>query len=337
LPFARCTVSGVRAIVCREHGLPDTLVLDADAPEPVAGPGQVVIDVHAAGVNFPDVLLVQGKYQVKPPLPFSPGVEAAGVVSAVGDRVEGIRAGDRVASSVMGAFAERAVANVASVIPLPDDVDFTTAAGMVLTYGTAYHALVDRARLRAGEWLFVSGAGGGVGTASVDLAHALGARIVAGAASDAKRAAATRLGADAVVDASAANLVDAIKTATGGGIDVAIDNVGGEQFDAALRASRRDARLLVVGFAGGTIPQIPANRILLKELDVLGVYWGDWTARNPDANRANFEAMFALMREGRLHPRVDATYAFEDAPRAIEDLMERRVVGKAVVQVRLSP
>ncbi len=308
----------------------------ADAPEPAAGPGQVLIDVHAAGVNFPDVLLVQGLYQVKPPLPFSPGVEAAGVVLAVGDGVAHVRAGDRVAAGVMGAFAERAVAAASSVIPLPDGVDFVTAAGMVLTYGTAYHALVDRAALRAGEWLFVSGAGGGVGTAAVDVAKSLGARVVASASSEAKRDAARRTGADAVVDAASANLVDAIKAASEGGVHVAIDNVGGEQFEAALRAARRDARLLVVGFAGGTIPQVPANRVLLKELDVLGVYWGDWTARNPERNRANFAAMFALVREGKLHPRVETTYAFEDAPRAIEDLMERRVVGKAVVTVRPS-
>ena len=323
----------MQAIVCRAHGLPKDLIL-TDAPDPVAGPGQIVIDVHAAGVNFPDVLLVQGKYQVKPPLPFSPGVEAAGVVAAVGDGVTGLHAGDRVASGVMGAFAERAVANAATAIPLPPDVDFVTAAGMVLTYGTAYHALVDRATLRADEWLFVSGAGGGVGTAAIGVAKALGARVVAAAASDAKRDAAKRMGADAVVDASSATLVDDVKAASEGGVHVAIDNVGGEQFDAALRASRRDARLLIVGFAGGTIPQIPANRVLLKELDVLGVYWGDWAARNPARNRANFEAMFALMRTGALRPRVDRTYAFADAPAAIEDLMERRTIGKAVVRVR---
>ncbi|HEX3549190.1 MAG TPA: NADPH:quinone oxidoreductase family protein [Candidatus Elarobacter sp.] len=323
----------MQAIVCRAYGLPKDLVL-ADAPEPLAGPGQIVIDVRAAGVNFPDVLLVQGKYQVKPPLPFSPGVEAAGVVSAVGEGVEHLSVGDRVASGVMGAFAERAVANAATAIRLPDEIDFVTAAGMVLTYGTAYHALVDRARLRAGEWLLVSGAGGGVGTASVDLAHALGAHVVASASSEEKRAAATRMGADAVVDAGGSDLIDAIKAASGGGVHVAIDNVGGEQLDAALRASRRDARILIVGFAGGTIPQIPANRILLKELDVLGVYWGDWAARNPADNRANFDALFALMRAGTLRPRVDATYAFADAPRAIADLHERRLVGKAVVRVR---
>lgn len=323
----------MQAILCRAHGLPKDLVL-GEAPEPQAGPGQVVIDVHAAGVNFPDVLLVQGLYQVKPPLPFSPGVEVAGVVAAVGEGVHDLAVGNRVAAGVSGGFAERAVAQAATTILLSDAVDFVTAAGMVLTYGTAYHALVDRGALRAGEWLYVSGAGGGVGTASVDLAKALGANVVAGASSEPKRAAAKRAGADAVVDAGASDLVDAIKAASGGGVHVVIDNVGGEQFDAALRAARRDARLLIVGFAGGTIPQIPANRILLKELDVLGVYWGDWAARNPERNRANFTELFTLIAVGKLHPRIDTTYAFADAPQAIADLHERRLVGKGVVRVR---
>jgi len=323
----------MKAIVCRAYGPPKDLVM-ADMPEPQAGPGQIVIDVYAAGVNFPDVLLVQGLYQVKPPLPFSPGVEVAGIVAAVGEGVREPRVGDRVAAGVMGGFAERAVASAATTIVLPEVVDFVTAAGMILTYGTTYHALVDRAALRAGEWLYVSGAGGGVGTASVDLAKALGANVVGTASSDAKRTAVKRAGADFVLDASATGLVDAVKKVTGGGINVAIDNVGGEQFDTALRAAARDARLLVVGFAGGTIPQIPANRVLLKELDVLGVYWGDWASRNPAHNRENFDAMFALMREGKLRPRVDTTYAFADAAQAVADLHERRLVGKGVVRVR---
>ncbi|HZW54516.1 MAG TPA: NADPH:quinone oxidoreductase family protein [Candidatus Elarobacter sp.] len=323
----------MQAILCRAYGPPNTLVLD-EVPDPNAGPGQVVIDVHAAGVNFPDVLLIQGLYQVKPPLPFSPGVEVAGIVSEVGEGVRSLEIGDRVAAGVSGGFAEKAVASAATTIRLPDDVGFVTAAGMVLTYGTVYHALVDRAALRAGEWLYVSGAGGGVGTAACDLAKALGANVVASASSDAKRDAAKRAGADVVLDAGASDLVDRIKSASGGGIGVALDNVGGEQFDAALRAARRDARLLVVGFAGGTIPQIPANRILLKELDVRGVYWGDWAARNPERNRANFEALFALISDGKLHPRVDAAYDFAGAPQAIADLQERRLVGKGVVRVR---
>ncbi|SRR5665213_2567927 len=328
-------VRSMQAIVCRAYGPPQSLVM-TEAPNPQPGPGQIVIEVHAAGVNFPDVLLVQGLYQVKPPLPFSPGVEAAGTVAAIGPGVAGIQLGDRVAAGVMGGFAELALANAATTIVLPDWVDFVTAAGMVLTYGTAYHALVDRAVLHVGDKVYVSGAGGGVGTAAIDLAKALGAHVIGSASSDAKRAAAKRAGADAVLDAGAPDLVDQIKAASGGAIDVALDNVGGEQFDAALRAAGRDAQILVVGFAGGTIPQIPANRILLKELNVLGVYWGDWAARYPDRNRANFEALFTLMRAEKLHPRVDTVYAFADAPQAIADLHERRLVGKGVVRVRES-
>ncbi|MEO7038984.1 MAG: NADPH:quinone oxidoreductase family protein [Candidatus Elarobacter sp.] len=323
----------MQAIVCRAYGPPKDLVV-AEVPEPVAGPGQIVIEVHAAGVNFPDVLLVQGLYQVKPPLPFSPGVEAAGVVLAAGEGVREPRVGQRVVAPVMGGFAQRAVAQAATAIALPDTVPFRTAAGMLLTYGTAYHALVDRARLRAGERVYVTGAGGGVGTAALDLAQGLRAHVVGAASSDPKRAAATRAGAHVVVDAGADDLVELIKAATDGGFDVALDNVGGAQFDAALRAARRDARVLVVGFAGGTIPQIPANRILLKELDVLGVYWGDWATRNPNRDAANFATMFAMIDAGTLHPHVEATYAFSDAPQAIADLHERRLVGKAVVEVQ---
>jgi NADPH2:quinone reductase len=323
----------MNALLCASYGLPDSLRF-AEVAEPVAGPGEIVLEVHAAGVNFPDVLMIQGLYQVKPPLPFSPGIEAAGIVTAVGPNVTGIAIGQRVAAAVRGGFAERAVAQATHVIPLPDDVDFATAAGMVLTYGTAYHALVDRGGLRAGEKLFVSGAGGGVGVAAVQLGKALGAFVIGSAASDAKRAAVAEAGADVVLDAGAPGLIDALKTASGGGIDVALDNVGGEQFDAALRAARWQARLLIVGFAGGTIPQIPANRPLLKELDVRGVYWGDWTGRNPDANRANFRTMFGWLNAGTIAPHAAATYAFADAGRAIGDLMDRRLVGKGVVTVR---
>jgi len=324
----------MKAIVCQTYGPPSDLVIRDDVAVPVPSPDEVVIEVHAAGVNFPDALLVQGRYQVKPPLPFSPGVEVAGIVSAAGANVTDLAPGDRVASLVMGGFAESVVARAATVIPLPADVGFVAAAGMTMTYGTAYHALAGRGDLRAGEWLFVSGAGGGVGSAAVALGKALGAKVVASAGSEAKRAVALAHGADTVIDAEAADLIDALKVASGGGIDVALDNVGGAQFDAALRAARWRARLLVVGFAGGTIPMIPANRALLKEIDIRGVYWGDWAQRNPQAHRANFVDIFALLAAGKIAPHVDATYAFADAPHAIADLSERRLVGKGVVVIR---
>jgi len=323
----------MRAIVCSGNGGPSELSV-AEAPEPVAAPGQIVLEVHAAGVNFPDVLMSQGLYQVKPPLPFVPGVEAAGVVVATGEGVTGLRLGQRVVAGTLGAFAERAMARATHTVALPDAIDFVTAAGTMMTYGTSYHALVDRAALKAGETLLVTGAGGGVGIASVALGKALGARVIATAGSEPKRAAALRAGADVALDAASPDLVEKIKAESNSGFDVAIDNVGGAQFDAALRSARWRARLLVVGFASGTIPQIAANRLLLRELDVLGVYWGDWAARAPEANRANFATMFEMMAKGSLRPAIAAAYVFDQAPQAVTDLMERRLVGKGVVLVR---
>jgi NADPH2:quinone reductase len=323
----------MKAVVCRALGSPRDLVFD-DVPDPAPGPGAILLDVHAAGVNFPDVLLVQGKYQVRPPLPFSPGVEAAGVVAAVGAGAGGFRAGDRVIAPVMGAFAEKATAGAALTVPLPNDVDFVTGAAMMITYGTAYHALVDRAKVDAGETVFVTGGGGGVGTAAIEIAKALGARVVARASSAAKLELAAEAGADATIDATRADFTDALKAAARNGIDVAIDSVGGDQYDAALRAMGWGGRLLTVGFASGAIPQIPANRLLLKELDAMGVYWGVWAASHGDRNRANFETLFRWVREGNIRPRVQRVYPLRDAAQAIEDLMERRTVGKAVVAVR---
>jgi len=323
----------MRAILCTGYGGPRELTV-GEMPDPVAGPGQLLIDVHAAGVNFPDVLMSQGLYQTKPPLPFVPGVEASGVVVSVGEGVDAPRIGERVVAGVQGAFAERALARPSHTVVLPDAIDFVTGAGLMMTYGTAYHALVDRGALKSGETLLVTGAGGGVGIASVALGKALGARVIATATSEAKREAALRAGADIALDAGSEDLVERIKTAGKGGFDVAIDNVGGAQFDAALRSARWQARLLVVGFASGTIPQIPANRLLLKELEVRGVYWGDWAAREPEGNRANFAAIFDMIAKGRIRPAVDATYDFAQAPQAVLDLMERRLVGKGVVVVR---
>ncbi|MFN2460578.1 MAG: NADPH:quinone oxidoreductase family protein [Candidatus Velthaea sp.] len=322
----------MQAVVCRALGPPEALVV-TDVPEPVAGAGEALIDVHAAGLNFPDALLVQGLYQIRPPLPFTPGVEAAGVVRAVGDGVRDLRPGDRVIAPTNGggAFAERAVVNAALAVTLPPAVDMLTGAGLMTTYGTAYHALADRARLRPGEWVFVTGAGGGVGTAATALAKALGAHVVAAATSGAKRDAARDAGADVVLDAAASDLADTLKRTGDGGVDVVVDNVGGAQFDAALRGARREARILIVGFTSATIPQIPANRILLKELDVRGIFWGAWAARNPQRNRDNLAAVFELIARGTLQPRVAATYALADAPDAIRDLMERRIVGKAAI------
>ncbi len=316
--------STMRAIQVHALGHPRDLVL-AEVAVPQPGPGEIALDVHAAGVNFPDALMVAGKYQVKPPLPFTLGVEVAGVVRALGPGVENVRVGDRVAALPKGGgFAEVALASAAGAIALPDGLDFVTAAGMLMTYGTAYHGLVDRGRLRAGERLAVTGAGGGVGTAAVDIGRALGAHVSAIVGSEAKRATALAAGAHEVVLAG-----EALPKS-----DLLLDNVGGEVFTAALRALDWQGRALVVGFASGTIPEVAANRVLLKELELIGVYWGTWAERRPAANRANFAAMFALIAAGALHPTVHARYAFADAPRAVEDMAERRLVGKAVVAVR---
>jgi NADPH2:quinone reductase len=323
----------MRALICRAYGPPES-VENGEIDEPTCGPDQVLIDVHAAGLNFPDVLMVQGLYQTKPPLPFVPGIEAAGTIAALGANVRGLQVGQRVVAGVSGGFAERAVADASMVIPVPDAIDVNLAAGMLLTYGTAYHALADRASLRSGDRVYVSGAGGGVGVAAVGIARALGAHVIGSAASEAKRAAVKTAGADAVIDANDPDLITTLKSVSGGGIDIGLDNVGGEQFDAMLRSARWGARLLIVGFAGGTIPQIPANRALLKELDIRGVYWGDWARRNPEANRQNMAHVFALVQAGTLPARTEVIYPVEHARDAIVDLAARRIVGKAVVQIR---
>jgi NADPH2:quinone reductase len=321
----------MRAIQVRELGDPRALTV-SEVAAPAPGAGEVAIAVHAAGVNFPDALMVLGKYQTKPPLPFVLGVEVAGVVTAVGEGVGDLRVGDRVAAlPKTGGFAEETTARASATIPLPDGIDFVTAAGMVMTYGTAYHALVDRGRLRSGEKLVVTGAGGGVGTAACDIGRALGAEVSAVVGTAAKSAAARDAGATHVVVARD-DLTAQLKEA--GGADVLLDNVGGDVFDAALRAMAWQGRVLIVGFAGGRIPEIPANRLLLKELEAIGVYWGAWAEREPARNRANFDAMFALIAQGTLHPRVHATYSLDDAPKAVTAMLERRLVGKAVVVVR---
>jgi NADPH2:quinone reductase len=322
----------VRAVQVQTLTGPRDLVV-ADVAVPAPKPGEIGIEVHAAGVNFPDALLAQGKYQEKPPLPFTLGVEVAGVVSALGEGVTDFAVGDRVAAlPSSGGYAEFTTATAARTVPLPDDVDFVTAAGMLMTYGTAYHGLVDRGRLRVGDRLAVTGAGGGVGTAAVDIGQALGAKVLGIVGSEAKADAATAAGAAHVL-VDGQDLADRIKTTTGA-LDVLFDNVGGDVFDAALRTLDWNARVLIVGFTSGRIPAIPANRLLLRESEAVGVYWGPWSAREPLQNRANFAAMFALRRAGTLRPRVQERYALADAGLAVEALMDRKLIGKAVVVVR---
>lgn len=323
----------MKAIQCVEWGGPEKLRL-ADCPLPEPSAGEVRIRVEAAGVNFPDALIIQKKYQVQPPLPFIPGTEVAGTVDAVGEGVGRLKPGDRVVAFVgIGGFAEFVCAAQAQVAPLPAEIDTAVAAGFTLTYATSQHALIERGQLGSGETLLVLGAGGGVGLAAVELGKLAGARVIAAASSAEKLAAASRLGADELIDYSTADLRDAMRSITDGrGVDVVYDPVGGAYTMTALRCLAWRGRLLVVGFAAGEIAQIPANLLLLKELSAVGVYWGEFAKRDPGGNRKLLAQLFGWLADGRLRPIVSRTYPLAEAPRALQDLLARRAVGKLVIR-----
>ena len=322
----------MRAVRIHQLTGPDGLVVD-EVPEPDLRPGQVAIDVRACGVNFPDVLLTRGLYQFKPTPPFSPGGEAAGVVRAVGAGVTSVKAGDRVATTVLyGAFAEQLVVPELAVVKLPDAVSFEVGAATLLTYATTYHALVDRAALAAGESLLVLGAAGGVGIAAVELGHLLGARVIAAASSDAKLAFCREHGADETIDYTREDLKERTKVLSGGqGVDVVYDPVGGALSEPALRAIGWQGRFLVIGFASGEIPKIPLNLALLKGCQIVGVFWGSFAMREPAKNRAHAEQIFAWVAEGKLRPAIDATLPFSSAAEALRRLERRQVRGKLVL------
>lgn len=322
----------MRAVRCVEWGPPEKLVVaDIEVPEPKAG--EVRVRVAAAGINFPDALIVQKKYQVQPPLPFTPGTELAGTVDALGEGVRGIAVGDRVLAYVgVGGFAEYACVPADLVAPVPRGVADDVAAAFTLTYATAHHALFDRGRVKAGETLLVLGAGGGVGLAAVDLGRLAGARVIAAASSVEKLHAARERGAEALIDYGREDLREALKAATRGrGVDVVYDPVGGALTEAAVRALAWRGRLLVIGFAQGDIPRIPANLLLLKEALAIGVYWGGFAQREPEANRAMLAELFGWLAAGRLQPHVSRRYALDDVPRALRALLDREAVGKLVV------
>lgn len=325
----------MKAVLCKTLGPAHDLVLD-EVPRPVPKINELLLDVHAAGVNFPDTLIIEGKYQFKPPMPFSPGGEAAGVVAAVGDKAGSFKVGDRVmALTGWGAFAEQVAVPGYNVLPIPATMDFTTAAAFSMTYGTSMHALHQRAQLQPGETLLVLGASGGVGLAAVEIGKAMGARVIAAASNADKLAVAKAAGADELIDYSQASLKDEIKRLTDGqGVDVIFDPVGGELFDQAVRGLAWNGRLLVVGFASGDIPQMAANLVLLKGAAVLGVFWGAFAQRQPQENAANFQQLFAWHAEGKLKPLVSQTYPLAEAGAAIEALGQRRAVGKLVVLVK---
>jgi NADPH2:quinone reductase len=322
----------MKAVLCKAWGPPESLVVE-DVVLPAPGPGEVHIEVKAASVNYPDVLIIQKKYQVQPPLPFTPGSEAAGVVRAVGEGVRHVKPGDRViAFTGTGAFAEELIAPASGVIPLPGNVPDEVAASFTLVYGTSHHAVVDRAALKAGETMLVLGAAGGVGLAAVEIGKALGARVIAAASSDEKLAVCTAHGADATINYAREDLREAIKAATGGrGPDVIYDPVGGIYAEPAFRSIAWRGRYLVVGFANGEIPKLPLNLALLKGASLVGVFWGEFAKREPQANLAAMRQMMGWMAEGKLKPRVSARYGLHDVPRALNALAAREVTGKVVI------
>jgi NADPH:quinone reductase len=322
----------MKAVQCVEWGEPDRLVL-SEVPLPEPGDGEVRIRVEAAGVNFPDALIVQKKYQVQPPLPFTPGAEVAGTVDAVGAGVRHLKAGDRVGAFVgLGGFAQYVCAPLAATAPLPPAVTTEAAAAFTLAYATSHHALFDRGQLKSGESLVVLGAGGGVGLAAVELGRIAGARVIAAASSEDKLAAAREHGADVSINTATTDLREAIKAATGGrGADVIYDPVGGRLTESALRSLAWRGRLLIVGFAEGTIPQLPANQLLIKGASAVGVFWGEFARREAQANQAMLAELFGWLAAGRLRPHVSQRFALADTPRALEALLGRRVVGKLVV------
>jgi len=324
----------MQAVLCKTYGPPESLVIEEVEPlQP--GKGQVVLSVKACGVNFPDTLIIQGQYQFKPPMPFSPGGEVAGVVKAVGDGVEGVHIGDRViASTGWGGFAEEVLTDTTRLVPMPDGVDFPTASAFVMTYGTSYHALKDRANLKPGEKLLVLGAAGGVGLAAIEIGKAMGAHVIAAASTDAKLAICQQHGADELINYSTTDLKQQVKILGGSnGIDVIYDPVGGDYSEAALRGIAWNGRFLVVGFTAGEIPCITLNLALLKGCSIVGVFWGAFVAREPQQNQENLQQLFAWLQEGKIKPHISATYPLHRAADALNDLMQRKVTGKAVLLV----
>ena len=320
--------------MCEEFGPPESLRLK-EVEDPQAGSGQVVVDVHACAVNFPDVLIIQNLYQFKPPLPFSPGAEIAGVVSSIGEGVTSIAVGDRVlASTGWGGLAEKVAVAVDSCIAVPEGIDLVHASALLYAYGTSQHALRDRAQLQPGEVLLVLGAAGGVGLAAVELGALMGATVIAAASSDDKLALCRSYGAAETINYSNEDLKLRVRELTGGaGADVIYDPVGGAYSEPALRSIAWGGRFLVVGFAAGDIPKIPLNLALLKGCSIVGVFWGAFVGREPDWNRRNVDDLMQLWQQGRLRPHVSSTYPLERASEAIRELADRRALGKVVVKV----
>lgn len=327
----------MRAVMCKALGPPEALVVEERAA-PLPGAGEVRIAVEAAGVNFPDFLVIQGKYQHKPALPFTPGAEISGIVDAVGEGVTSLKAGDAVLGVIgTGGFAEQAVVKAEHLLRRPASMDPVTAAGFAMTYGTSMHALTQRAGLKPGETLLVLGAGGGVGLAAVEIGAAMGARVIAAASSAGKLEIARAAGASDLIDYRKESLRDRLKEIVGEkGVDVVYDPVGGDLFEQALRSTAWEGRVLVVGFASGVIPKAPANLPLLKGCSIVGVSLGGFRKRYPEVHAANFDRLFAWHAEGRLKPHVSRTLPMSKAAEALTTLANRSAVGKIVLTMERS-
>lgn len=331
----------MKSLLSVEVGGPDTLVL-SDVDAPVAGPGEVIVDVHAASVNYPDVLIIEDLYQLKPSRPFAPGAEVAGVVASIGEGVDGLSVGDRVlAAPGHGGMTEQlAVAAVACHV-IPDDMPFDEAASFLLTYGTSHYALRNRAEVKEGETLFVLGAAGGVGLAAVQLGKAMGLTVIAGCSSQEKVDLCVENGADSGIvyprgplDRDQQKALSAeIKAAGGGGVDIVYDAVGGDFAEPAIRALNWEGRFLVIGFPAG-IPKIPLNLALLKSCQIVGVFWGAFTLVNPEAHQRNVDELFSMYLEGKIKPHVTSRYPLSAGADAIRELADRRAKGKVVVEIR---
>ncbi len=324
----------MKAMLCKSYGPPSSLVLE-EVPDLKPAKGEVLIGIRACGVNFPDTLIIQGKYQFKPELPFAPGSDVAGVVKAVGEGVTQYKVGDEVFSLVPhGGFAEEIAVKAKLVFPKPPGMDFPVAASFLMAYGTSYHALKDRARLKEGQTLVVLGASGGVGLAAVELGKLMGARVIACASTDEKLALCKEYGADETINYTKEDLKGSIKELTGGkGADVVYDPVGSDFSEAALRATSRNGRFLVVGFAAGDIPRIPLNLVLLKECQVVGVFWGQFAMKDVMKNMANTMELVQFYMEKKINPHIHATYPLEKAHLALEEMEDRKVKGKVVISM----
>ena len=329
----------MKAFLCKEFGPVDSHTVE-EIEDPVAGPGQVVVDIKATGISFPDVLIVQGLYQFKPPFPFSPGSEISGIVSSVGEGVTMHKVGDRVMGSIgSGGLREKGVYLEQQLMPLPESMDFNTAAGFPLNYGTTYHAFKQRGELKEGQSVLVLGAGGGLGITAIHIAKAMGARVIAAASSQEKIDLCKKEGADEGIIYERdmdrdlqKKFSDEIKELTGGGVDMIYDLVGGDYAEPALRAIARHGKYLVIGFTAG-IPKMPLNLTLLKECQIVGVFWGQFAAIDHAENAQNFKELFELHAEGKIKPFVTETYSLEESAKAIKTLEDRKVLGKVVVNM----